>query len=96
MRVLLFEQGKVLEAADQRRESIGRMLRDPQDLPQQQKGSGKRRKRLVEAADLLAHPAAFDLEQGGSVVLPKNKMAVITGRKMEILGVLPVRAWDLG
>lgn len=49
------------------------MLTDPQDLPQQQKRSGKRRKRLVEAADLLAHPAAFDLEQGGSVALPREQ-----------------------
>lgn len=96
MRMLLLEQGQVLEAADQRRGSIGGMLTDPQDLPQQQKGSGKRRKRLVEAADLLAHPAAFDLEQGALWPFPENKMAVITGRKMEMLVVLPVRAWTLG
>lgn len=36
------------------------------------------------------------LNRGALWPFPENKMAVITGRKMEILGVLPVRAWNLG
>lgn len=95
MRVLLLEQGQVLET-DQRRGSIGGMLTDPQDLPQQQNGSGKRRKGLVEAADLLAHPAAFDLEQGGSVALPREQNGCHHWEKDGDVGGAPCQGLDPG
>lgn len=73
------------------------MLTDPQDLPQQEAGSGKRGEMLVELAGLLVRPAACDLEQGALRPYTENKMAVTTRRKMGTWGgVFPPRAQDLG
>lgn len=82
-------KGKFWTAADQRRGGTGGVLTDPQDLPEQQEGSGKRGERRVEPAGLLACPAARDLEQGVLWPLTKKVIAVITARKMRIWGGAP-------
>lgn len=71
------------------------MLTDPQDLPGQQEGSGKRGERPVEPAGVLACPAGGDLKRwwwwggGGSAVLDKQQNSCPHWEKDEGLGGAP-------